>query len=89
MLGYGPDEGRLRALAKKLCVEEHVAFPGYAENPYAYTGRAAALALSPLFEALPGVLVEALVLGSHSALSPALAGRLTHAGSAVPCRWRV
>ena len=54
----------LRALSTRLGVAEDVAFPGFVENPYAYMGRAAAVALSSRWEGLPLTLIEAMACGT-------------------------
>jgi glycosyltransferase involved in cell wall biosynthesis len=41
-----------------------VALPGFVANPYAWMSRAALLALSSVWEALPTVLIEALACGT-------------------------
>ena len=57
-------EGRLRqnllSLAEKLGITEHVDFPGFVENPYAFLARADLFVLSSRNEALPTVLIEAM-----------------------------
>ena len=61
-------EGRLRpdllSLARKLRITEHVDFPGFEENPYAFLARADLFVLSSRTEALPTVLIEAMACGS-------------------------
>ena len=60
-------EGRLRqnllSLAKRLGVAEHVDFPGFVENPYAFLAKADLFVLSSRNEALPTVLIEAMACG--------------------------
>ena len=60
-------EGRLRrnllALATKLGVAKFVDFPGFVENPYAFLAKANLFVLSSRNEALPTVLIEAMVCG--------------------------
>ena len=60
-------EGRLRpslvALADRLGAAPYVDFPGFAENPYAFLAKADLFVLSSRNEALPTVLIEAMVCG--------------------------
>ncbi len=63
ILGEGPQEKMLRALAEDLDVSEHIAFPGFVHNPFAYMARAQVFALSSAWEGLPLALVEAMACG--------------------------
>ena len=60
-------EGRLRrnlvSLANRLGVSGWVDFPGFVENPYAFLAKADLFVLSSRNEALPTVLIEAMVCG--------------------------
>ena len=60
-------EGRLRpslvSLAKELRIAEHVDFPGFVANPYAFLAKADLFVLSSRHEALPTVLIEAMACG--------------------------
>lgn len=53
----------LLELAAELDIAEHIDFPGFVANPYAYMSRAGVFVLSSLWEGLPGVLIEALACG--------------------------
>jgi len=64
ILGEGNLRGDLVKLTKSLSVSEDIDFPGFVSNPYAYLSRADAVVLSSLWEGLPNVLLEALVLGT-------------------------
>jgi glycosyltransferase involved in cell wall biosynthesis len=64
ILGQGSQEMALRRLARDLGVSEHVAFPGFVTNPWAYVGRARVFALSSLHEGLGNVLIEAMACGT-------------------------
>lgn len=64
ILGEGPERPALEALVRGLGLEGHVAMPGFVPNPYPYMRRAAVLALSSAWEALPTVLIEAMALGT-------------------------
>lgn len=54
---------QLKDLAEELGVAEHVAFPGFVENPLAYMANASIFVLSSIWEGLPGVMIEALACG--------------------------
>lgn len=60
-------EGRLRpnllSQARDLRIAEHVDFPGFVENPYAFLAKADLFVLSSRNEALPTVLIEAMACG--------------------------
>ncbi len=63
VLGEGRFRSRLVSLAKRLGIARQVEFPGFAENPYAFLARADLFVLSSRNEALPTVLIEAMVCG--------------------------
>ena len=63
VLGSGPLLADLRSLAHALRVEEHVDFPGFVENPYAFLARASLFVLSSRHEGLSNVLIEAMACG--------------------------
>ena len=63
VLGEGRLRSGLRSLARKLRITEHVDFPGFEENPYAFFARADLFVLSSRSEALPTVLIEAMACG--------------------------
>ena len=63
VLGEGRLRSELRSLARKLRITEHVDFPGFEENPYAFFARADLFVLSSRSEALPTVLIEAMACG--------------------------
>lgn len=63
----GADYGELEkahALVKKRGLENDVKFMGYLENPYPYMKRANILVSASYSEGLPGVLIEAGILGT-------------------------
>lgn len=64
ILGDGPEMCRLRRLAEDRGVAADVDMPGFMANPYPAMRAAAVLALTSRFDALPGVLIEALALGT-------------------------
>lgn len=64
ILGEGPERATIEAAVRRLGIEDHVALPGFLDNPYACIARAAVLALSSDWEGLPTVLIESLALGT-------------------------
>ncbi|HEY9611935.1 MAG TPA: glycosyltransferase [Allocoleopsis sp.] len=65
ILGEGNERSHLESLAQSLgLAEEHVVFPGFVANPYAYMAQAAVLVLSSAWEGFGNVLVEALAAGT-------------------------
>ena len=65
ILGEGPLEESLKTLTAELGVQDVVDFPGYLKNPFALMARCDLFVLSSLYEALPTVLIEAIVCGAH------------------------
>ena len=63
VLGEGRLRQKLLSLAQRLGVAEHVDFPGFVENPYAFLTKADLFVLSSRNEALPTVLIEAMACG--------------------------
>lgn len=64
ILGDGERRKQLQILAEELGIADHVSFPGFATNPYAYMARSAVLALSSKWEGLGMVLIEAMTCGT-------------------------
>jgi glycosyltransferase involved in cell wall biosynthesis len=64
IIGLGPTESALRALAKDLGVAERVHFLGFRRNVYDYLAHCDVLLMPSLHEGLPFVLLEAMALGS-------------------------
>ncbi|MGD2021172.1 MAG: glycosyltransferase [Thiohalocapsa sp.] len=64
ILGEGRERRRLRALAARLGIVEHVAMPGFVADPFPYLARASAMVLSSRREGLGNVLVEAMAVGT-------------------------
>src|SRR5690625_4091597 len=64
ILGVGEEEETLRALTRKLDIEQSVHFIGFQKNPYMYFKQADLFALSSLREGFGHVLVEALATGT-------------------------
>lgn len=62
ILGQGSQKEYLVNEVKKLDMEEKVKFLGFKENPYKYLNQADVFIQSSIYEGLPTVLIEALVL---------------------------
>lgn len=65
IMGEGPLLDSLQALACELGLQDVVDFPGYLKNPFAMMARSDLFVLSSLYEALPTVLIEAIVCGAN------------------------
>jgi glycosyltransferase involved in cell wall biosynthesis len=63
LVGRGPYLERLKSLALELGVDQDVAFLGFQRNPWKYVARSSALVLSSIWEGLPCVVTESMVLG--------------------------
>ena len=63
VLGKGPNLSALLSQAEDLGVRNHVDFPGFIANPYAYMANANLFVLSSRAEGLPTVIVEAMACG--------------------------
>jgi glycosyltransferase involved in cell wall biosynthesis len=64
MLGEGPEEPRLRALALELGISARVRWLGFQANPYPYFAAADLFALSSDHEGLPNAVIEAMLCGT-------------------------
>lgn len=64
VLGTGPLRSQLEALARKLGIDQAVAFLGFQGNPLPFIARAAAFVLTSRSEGFGNVLVEALGCGT-------------------------
>ncbi len=63
ILGDGEERPKLERLVAELGLNDCVALPGFAANPYTYMQKAAVFVLSSMSEALPTGLIEALAVG--------------------------
>ena len=64
ILGEGEDREKLEAQISALGLQDDVALPGFAENPYAYMAHANVFALSSIFEGFGNVVAEAMAAGT-------------------------
>lgn len=62
LVGDGYEKDNLIALTKELNIQDDVIFIGKQENPYKYLRHATLYVSSSLYEGLPAVLVESLIL---------------------------
>ena len=64
IVGTGPSELKLRALAEARGIADRVHFPGFRRNVYDYIAHCHALLMPSLHEGLPYTLLEAMGLGT-------------------------
>lgn len=64
ILGEGELRDALLAEASALGIVEHVALPGFADDPFPYMAHAGAFALTSRWEGLPNALIQAVALGT-------------------------
>ena len=62
ILGQGSQKEYLVNEVKKMKIDEKVKFLGFKENPYKYLKQADVFVQSSIYEGLPTVLIEALIL---------------------------
>lgn len=93
ILGQGPDEARMKSLARGLGICDRVDFLGFKLNPMPWIAGCATFVLSSKYEGLSVVLTEALTLGkmvvatdcptgTREALADGACGLLTPVGDA-------
>lgn len=63
ILGEGPSRPEIEAEVRRLGLELSVRLPGFIDNPFPVFRDASLFVLSSKFEGLPGVLLQAMVLG--------------------------
>ncbi len=64
LIGDGPDRSQLFALSEQLGLDRQVAFHGHLDNPFPWLAAADVLLIPSLYEGLPNVALEAMVLGT-------------------------
>lgn len=63
IVGWGPEEPKMRELINKYGLDERVHMLGFRENPFKYMAKSSFLVLPSISEAFPSVLMEAAVCG--------------------------
>ncbi len=64
ILGEGSLKNELEILSRQLSIDEHISYPGFQVNPYAWLAKADLFVLSSAWEGSPNVLTEALAVGT-------------------------
>jgi glycosyltransferase involved in cell wall biosynthesis len=64
ILGEGEMRGDLERLISELELEDHVALPGFFENPFPVMKHADLFVLSSIWEGLPNVLIQSMACGT-------------------------
>ena len=64
ILGEGEERYSLKKMLKEMNLTNFVHLPGFAENPYLFMAHSKAFVLSSRWEGLPGVLIEAMAIGT-------------------------
>lgn len=64
ILGEGEERKKLQQLIHQLNLENDVFMPGFVSNPYPYIAQTNLFVLTSIYEGLPGVLIEALAIGT-------------------------
>ena len=93
VLGEGPLEAKLRALAERLGIAQRVRWLGFRSNPYPFFRAADCFALTSDHEGLPNTLIEAMACGTppvstrcpygpDELIEDGVSGRLTPVGDA-------
>lgn len=78
VVGSGPEEGSLKALASRLGVEDMVIFTGFSEDAISYINAMDVFVLPSEKEGLPRVILEAMLMGK-----PAIAFDIVGTGGLV------
>ena len=85
--GTGPEEDRLRALARELAISDRLELPGFVTDPVPEYLAATVVALSSRWEGLPAAALEAMACGCpvvSTASSPGLVELLREVGAREP-----
>ncbi len=81
LVGGGPLEGELKALAAKLNIESSVEFAGHVSDPFPLLKGASFFVLTSRFEGTPNALLEAMACGLPAVVSDASPGPCELIGS--------
>ena len=65
ILGEGAEKPHLTTMIRRYKIESSVIMPGFVSNPYKFMKSADLFMLSSVYEGLPNVLIEALVVGTN------------------------
>jgi len=63
ILGEGKERSKLESLIERLNIRDCILMPGFVKNPFKYLINANVFVLSSIYEGLPNVLIQALLLG--------------------------
>lgn len=74
ILGQGTYEEQLKALTKKLGLENNVVFPGYIKNPHSIMKKSRFFVFSSISEGLGNVILEAMACGKAVLSTDCIAG---------------
>ncbi len=85
ILGQGPDEDSLKALAANLGIAKQISFLGFQKNPYAFIARSDAYILSSRYEGFPNVVLESLACCTPVIATPAPGGTREILGNLEGC----
>lgn len=64
ILGVGPQEAELKRIVDEYGLASHVRLEGFQPNPFSYLRASNLFVLSSIYEGLPNVLIEAMMVGT-------------------------
>jgi glycosyltransferase involved in cell wall biosynthesis len=74
IVGKGPEQARLKALATELGIADAVSFAGYVDRPWQFYAGADIFVLASRHEGMPNALIEAMASGLPVVATPASGG---------------